>query len=520
MMDFLNMVQFTQKKRLPGTGTAVGSRECEIMRKWIALLLTLVLLSVACAAGGEAADDREVVLSPRGEQLLKEVAGVCDSGVIWYALNETEDPEAYLEYVAWLADVIMTEIEPSAVEKLMQVPVFMEAVMNQEISRYMTLGLTYNDVNQFGAMVSAAYVGDDGNSIRDVKGPVDNMAYRLFVNLLGFGPETRTDPSKRLLLEDTLIHEMMHAFMYDYNRNAMAGTDRMGFRLLEDTENEQDNPVALNEFPSWFAEGTASTVQAGFGSRPEEFVSFFGTDLTNEELWEILSDRQRMMKALTWADDLFLISLEYSENTYNMGYVACMYLYSLAAEQMGLETVRQSDGITELSHEALLAGMNRILKEIHDGMSFTEMLREISRDPQTGEPLYQDADDFVKKCFRGENEPGLIFFQHMMQDYISASYDPQVFVPSGSVLPGYVNSLQPYLEEGRGAPEVFILCAGSGKADDEYAISTVRPSKLALGGGLIVSYDPVADALSQEEAAARDVMYIGDQIMLMVPANE
>ena len=48
----------------------------------------------------------------------------------------------------------------------------------------------------------------------------------------------------------------------------------------------------------------------------------------------------------------------------------------------------------------------------------------------------------------------------------------------------------------------------------------ITPSAVSLGGGRVLSYDPGTDALTREELERRDIMYIGDQIRFMVPADE
>ena len=46
---------------------------------------------------------------------------------------------------------------------------------------------------------------------------------------------------------------------------------------------------------------------------------------------------------------------------------------------------------------------------------------------------------------------------------------------------------------------------------DYFSISTIRMSKVALGGGRRTSYDPLLFALTAEEEAERDYCYIGDE---------
>ena len=56
--------------------------------------------------------------------------------------------------------------------------------------------------------------------------------------------------------------------------------------------------------------------------------------------------------------------------------------------------------------------------------------------------------------------------------------------------------------------------------DEVFALSTIQSSWITLGGGRILSYDPETDYLTQDEQEQRDIMYIGDQIQFMIPAEE
>ena len=120
------------------------------------------------------------------------------------------------------------------------------------------------------------------------------------------------------------------------------------------------------------------------------------------------------------------------------------------------------------------------------------------------------------------DEPGLIFWQNMMLDY-EEQYLVEGFPIAGSVLPGYDTMREHYLfqEWADEAPAFTIVAPDSPSSDEEYfVLSTVQPSLISLGGGRILSYDPETDSLTQEETELRDIMYIGDQILFMVPRDE
>lgn len=492
------------------------------MKRWIALTVVFCLVF----SGGALAEVTDDTVFIRNGINLE---GCCDSTAYTYAAF-SENPEETLDYLGWLSDRLIHYILPHATEKLMQIPVFAQAVENGLISRYSALGLTYNDINQFGAMFTCAYVGPDGESIQTISDPQDSLAYRLLINLAIYGQDLQWDDQQMIALEDTVLHEMMHAFMFDYNRNAMNGTDRTGRSLFaldgngEYLREEDGGLIHINALPDWFAEGVATSVQAGYALRRRELLDFFGMDLPFEEYEPIIRDRASMMYYLhdAWPDDIFTASLLDRGNAYNLGYVASMYLYSMAAEKMGLEPVHMYGEQPRLDSVALLEGLNEILFALNEGMSLDCIIREISTDSETGLPLYEDTDAFERQCFFGMDEPGLIFWQNMMLDY-EEQYLVEGFPISGSVLPGYDTMQEHYLpqEWAEEAPAFTIVAPDSPSSDEEYfALSTVQPSMISLGGGRILSYYPETDSLTQEETEMRDIMYIGDQIQFMVPKDE
>ena len=492
------------------------------MKRLIAYLAALCLLFPGAAPAATA----EAMPLVRGGVNLE---GYCDSTAFSFAAY-SDDPEGALDYLAWLSDRVVHYIVPHAAEKLMQIPVFEQAARAGEISRYAALGLTDSVHNQFGAMFTCAYVGPDGESIRSMDDPQDSLAYRLLINLVIYGRDTRWDDRRLIELEDTVLHEMMHAFMFDYNRNAMNGTDRTGRRVFARDEageyllDEAGDRISANALPTWFAEGVATSVQAGYALRRRELLDFFGEGLPFEAYEPIISDRAAMMYALhdAWPDDIFLASLQDQGNAYNLGYVACMYLYSMAARKMGLEPVQMQGNLPRLNRDALLEGLNQILLALHEGMSLDGIIAEISMDEETGVPLYADTDAFERQCFFGADEPGLVFWQNMMLDY-EVRYLVEGIRAAGSVLPGYDTVEGHYLsgEWAEEAPAFAIAAPESPSMEEEvFALSTVRPSLISLGGGRSVSYDPERDRLTPEERERRDIMFIGDQLRFMVPAEE
>ena len=448
-----------------------------------------------------------------------------DSSGLSYLVFEVQDKSSYLDYLNWLTDYTTNVLVPQAVEKLLQIPVFAQAAEEGMLSKYINLALTYDPQIGYSAMVAAAALGRDGSSVDEIEDPIGNLAYALRINLSENTPEIRTDDRMLMQLEDFLLHEMTHAFMNDCSRNGMIGTDRTGVRSLmknEDGTTRLDadgDPVQINAFPFWFCEGTATSVQAGYATRRNELLDFFGDHEDRDDVLNTLTDRSDMMFCLTLGGEKPRpnnASLLDTGNGYNVGYVACMYLYSMAARKLGLEPVIESDTGIRVNEDVLLMGMNDILVKLKNGMSLDQIIAFISLNEETGTSLYADTKSFEERFAQDIEEPGLVFWQSLMLAYESLSSDPSVYLPAGSVLPGYKNYAVHYLDRERHEqPRYYAVTVNPDPDTDRdcFAVSTVQPSLTALGGGRSISYDAVQDQLSPEEKEQFDTYNIGDQVI-------
>ena len=434
-----------------------------------------------------------------------------------YAAIEHAKENDSMDYLEWLADYCVNIIEPQAVEKLLLIPAFKEAAEEGLISKYICLQLDYNDQNQYGAMTRISYYNKNGCVIgEDDEEDCYNVGYSLLVNTCVFDKGTEKDPKKLRELQDTMIHEMMHAFTFDYTRNLMAGIYRDGHvNALE------------NGAPMWFSEGMAVTVQAGYNSGRMGILEnmFLAEDDDRDEILNTLSSTESMWNAMDniyanttkeelkeefGSEDARFTDLTNEENTYSYSYLGTMYVYNMAAEALGLETF-DANGVVNM--DSMLKGLDYILRQLHDGCSLDQIMAEISKDPSTGQSLYPDVASLEKSFLRSMDEPSMTFSQKLLYDLESRTTDVNYDLPGGSVLPGYYTCQQDFMDEKHhSAPEVFEVVVFPQKTDidDYYAVSTVRPSSAALTGMLHVSY--AGETLSEAEAAEKDILYIGDEI--------
>ncbi len=437
------------------------------------------------------------------------------------AISHAEDNDS-MEDMKWLIDYCVNKIEPQVVEMLLSIPVFGKAAEEGLISKYVTLGLTYNDVNEFAAMTQSIYMEKNGAQMADDDlSSCYNIGHRILINTDIFDKGTQNDPEKIKELQDTLLHEMTHAFMTDYVRNAMNGTLKDGsWGSIED------------RFPMWFMEGTAITVQNGYADTRKDLLEALGLEenATIEERLEYLANPEEMYDRITYSTDTFkeydreyydhffdedmrITDITSNYNVYSISYHSTMFTYYMAAKSMGLEPFNENG---TLDMDAIRQGFGCILDMLHDGYSFDEIFSEISKDPETGEAAYESCADFEKKFMYSPDDPGTIFFQKFVYDYESRITDSSEYLPGGSIVPGINNYVESFMDdEYHSAPSYYdiIYFPAATPHSEWYAISSVRPSDTALGGNVNVSYR--GETLSADEVAERDTLYIGDEIKLV-----
>ena len=419
------------------------------------------------------------------------------------------------DHLLWLSDYVVNSVEPQAVEMLLQIPVLRKAAENGEISKYISVYLTYNDVNSFGAMEESCYLGRDGHGVEEWDSPFYYIGHRVLVNLVSFPLDVRDRPSDLQFIESAMIHEMMHGFMTDYLFNLSLGTGKDGARLFNRDANgkiimdEDERPVHIDEIPSWFQEGLAMVVENPYGTRRTELQDYFDTFATDEEYLEMLSSPESVYNCINPDfEELGIVNtakISDEGNTYTTGWIATLFLCSQAGEKLGY-TAFDENGY--FNPECAFYGLNEIITSIHDGHSLDYVIADIS-------PAYKDTSDFEGKCFGSVDDPGLIFMQKLLFDFEArCKQTPDNYIPSGSVLPGYVNGAQSCMDDFyHNTSSVYEVdnIDESNPLGDYFSLSTIRMSKVALGGGRSTSYDPLLFPLTDKEQAERDHGYIGNE---------
>lgn len=213
-----------------------------------------------------------------------------------------------------LRDVLKTEIVPNAVEAIINAysPAF-DFLQGSAIG----MGLELADAPGSSTL---AFVKSNGQS------------YKLSVNVSGI-----LDASKNLTeagrnaLEVTIVHEMMHAFMFEATTMGMASGDK---------------------FPLWFTEGMAQTAAGGYYNG-NDWVA--GLGITEN------SSRADIQKALQ--DNK--IGSDTNASNYGTGYLASMYLGYLA-------------GGSNLNALSIKSGLGKILAAVRSGNSLENVVKALT----------------------------------------------------------------------------------------------------------------------------------------------
>ena len=346
------------------------------------------------------------------------------------------------EDLEWLLDLVLNKLQPEAVNLLLEkFPAFAEGARNGEIGTAIGLYIYYGSGDKDGdraheitapnalayvaldpVLVDGVYhfgyvIGVDAASLarkNDDDDPVKDPTTGKYV-LVRDGKDIET-------MENTIVHELFHAFMDDYNRPGMTGSFSARDRVTAPDGNfktaEQAQEYLNVGFPRWFIEGSATSVENGFAYRHEDFEKLSAGDLKKPNAFTI----QSVVKAYINAGgsgkpeyyDLWYAGgynsegepIDNGKSAYTMGYLATLYLSELQARKNGASSVvTQKDAAGRetysINSETLRMGLNDILKRMHEGDTFDEVIYDISPAYVNGEKLYNTSMEFQKKFIKG-----------------------------------------------------------------------------------------------------------------------
>ena len=381
-----------------------------------------------------------------------------------------------LEELADFVDLIKYRVQPQAIELLQNsFPAYREAAENKQLGEQIGLYVYFDEEDEDGVLghrtASAdtlAYVsaGNLQNENRDYEFKyIIGVNARFFVQMDDLeepildadGKARLTNDEKTLAnLENTIVHEMMHLFMFDYNRIGMTGI--ADTKLLPSNENNGDEAeaqntlnavyehIAMARFPTWFMEGLATSVENNYQFRYETFnlLSYAGegqiSDWYSPEILRNAYTTSVFRVDPNKPEHVTYFDLEAGERkdmdpnqvvdaNYVSGYLACLYLGELAANKMGESSMNMGEnGSYVYESDVIREGINTVLWRLHEGETLDAVISSIS------DGMFADTKDFEQKFIKGDADSTefcagfLNYMRALSQD------ENRQFLPNGSIL--------------------------------------------------------------------------------------
>ena len=332
----------------------------------------------------------------------------CDSNAK-KALTESD-----LEF---LADLVVNILHPQAVNLLIEkFPAFRDAADNNKLGEYLTVIVGYEEGNDAVGYARRGRLTEE--KYGDYK-----FVYSFTVNASELTDHkeddktiiTRDFNSKAMRdLSNTIVHELFHCVTYDYNRPGLTGYLYTDEGLKDYTE------TSLVRLPDWFIEGTASSVENNWQYRHDVFNILCAPSESSDDI----NLKKQLVKKYVdgvyhkndqdqWVCDQNF-DIEFSNgkdrggrdcnsatSRYVSGYLACMYLYELAAaKDPAIGSSRSVVGENVVfSSEKLRLGMNSILERMHKGETMDQVINSISGG------AYKDTAAFEALFIKGAPDP-------------------------------------------------------------------------------------------------------------------
>lgn len=437
-----------------------------------------------------------------------------------------------LEY---LIDLVLHRLQPQAVELLLNsFPAFRTAADNGQIGTRIGLYIYYQEGDQDGLYehesAPRAYAYVSGSSVD--RGGV-KYCYMMGIDVSDLllkdeqGELVRDESSGKFILvrdanqgsamvtfNNTIVHEMFHAFMDDYNRTGMEGCTNLADTLLDDSGNFRSPELADRykalRFPTWFREGSASAVENNYMFRYQVFKYFRAVPGSKSQFEDVFTANTLLYNYLNAENPVKPVhfDLRYAadkENNgqaaYATGYLAVLYLSQLAAQSVdsiGSAVNVDKAGNVAISSARLRLGLNYILEEMHNGKSLDQVVKTIST-VSPGNVLYTSTDDFEAKFIKGVDEgnetykgdsPSISFVLYFLNYMRSLEKDPaRELLPNGSILFDLDEEFTlPLDPEKESTSEYYVI------VDSNQYVESTADNSIALSGGGKSNPDAVASS--------------------------
>ena len=439
------------------------------------------------------------------------------------------------EDLQWLIELIIDYLEPQAVELLLNsFPAFRTAANNGEIGKEIGLYIYYKKGDKDGkpehegASEALAYVSRDAVEIDGTL----KFCYMLAVDVDDLvkldeedEPMVNEQTHRYMLIRDgenmdtfknTIVHELFHAIMDDYNRTGMAGAAKLE-DMLTDSNEAFINPGASERFyalryPSWFVEGTASAVENVYQFRYRIFQMLRSLP-TDDGKWgvgplnDVFTNKLLINNYLngyysTGKYAYFDIGfsrggldkdgdvIDTNASRYITGYLATLYLCDLSARQCynGQSSVKIVDDTITVDSQMLRTGLDSLLQRMHEGSTLDELINSVSRVNGSDEPLYADTDAFQAKFIKGVRNGDTFEGDAESQVFVTSFLNymlhlernlPNGQKPNGSILFEFSKQFSSPLDVSKKYTSQYLQIIDS----NQYVPSTVKNDTTNIGGG-------------------------------------
>ena len=387
-------------------------------------------------ASSQAADATSVAAEPESEE-AKEVAkgqSLIDIYCAQTARDALSDED--LEY---LIDLIINRLQPQAVNLLIDsFPAFRTAADNGGIGTQISLYIYYEKgdkdglAEHEGAPSALAYVAYD---VKKRDGEFV-YCYMLAVDvdtlLAEENDELAVDPKTgkyKLLregegmetLENTLVHETLHAIMDDYNRTGMMGGVRNSDVYTGGSNEFPTKDLKIKylntKYPHWFMEGAASAVENDYQYRYDSFKKLRGSTDGGSgyaDFYDMEHLVYNYLNAKSNGKDMYYelgfsvgydasgATVDDEQSRYVSGYLATLYLAELAARKTTGSAVTVTEDTISISSEKLRLGLNSIFERMNKGETLDQVINDISPLGDDGAKRYKDTDAFQERFIKGK----------------------------------------------------------------------------------------------------------------------
>ena len=327
-----------------------------------------------------------------------------------------------------------------------------------------------------------------------------------------------TENSRNMaFLKQTVVHEMMHVFMADYNRNGESLFENLrktengnyfvpGFGEM--TRSQKTDLYDTVKYPLWFSEGTAGlcgTIFSLLDSDIKAMRTNEGGAYSTSGLYEF-SQRQKL--TLDETDSYYMRNDEY--NNYIFGALAVMYMGEMYNRKTtGASTVLvDSDGSVSIDTLAVRNGISAIMERMHNGETMDSVFEDIS------DGKYSTAQDFCEKYFDmdGPNEDTLSYAANVL-NYVNALSGEERTLIDASILKPFDESILDLIDLSKAdSTDIYVIQDGPGfvksTVPDEIASKTGGRSDpgevLGIQEELDVSSEETVSPPADSEAATAE----------------